>query len=82
LDPIAGLSYTNQGFAHHRLVRYDEAVLIVPWIGGVYAVRGIANAMLGRESASRINIGQASEKRWDRTLVVRAIRLERSKLAR
>jgi len=82
LDPIAGPAYTNQGFALHRLGRYDEAILIVQWIGGVYAVRGVANAMLGRESASRIDIGQASEKGLDRTLVERAIRLERSKLAR
>jgi len=77
-----GLAY--DGWEQYRPPRedYDEAILIVPWIGGVYAVRGVASAMLGRESASRIDIGQASEKGLDRTLVERAIRLERSKLAR
>ena len=54
----------------------------MPWIGGVYAVQRIANVILGRESDFRIDIGQASETGLDRTLVDRAIRLERSKLAR
>ena len=110
LDPIAGPAYTNQGFAHHRLGHYDEAVqdfdqavesitqdftayrrwslgydgweqyrrpmedfdeaiLIVPWSGGVYAVGAVANAIFGRESTFRIYIGQASEKGCVRTLV-------------
>ena len=52
-----GLAY--DGWEQYRRPRedFDEAILIVQWIGGVYAVRGAANAMLSRESASRIDIG-------------------------
>ena len=77
-------SLAYDGWEQYRRPRedFDEAILIVPWIGGVYAVRGVANAILGRESDFRIDIGPASETGLDRTLVDRAIRLERSKLSR
>ena len=58
---------------------FDEAIVIVPWIGGVYAVRGVANALLGKESASLRDIDLAAQRGLDRTLVERAIRLERAK---
>ena len=58
---------------------FDEAILIVPWIGGVYAVRGVANALLGRDSASLRDIDLAAQRGLDRRLVERAIKLERSK---
>ncbi len=86
-DPAAARLYQDSGSIHadgweqYRRPRedFDEAILIVPWIGGVYAVRGVANAVLGRESASRRDIDQAAERGLDRRLLERAIRLEREK---
>ncbi len=74
-----GLAY--DGWEQYRRPRedFDEAILIVPWIGGVYAVRGVANALLGRDSASFRDIDLAAQRGLDRRLVERAIRLERSK---
>ncbi len=74
-----GLAY--DGWEQYRRPKedFDEAILIVPWIGGVYAVRGVANALLGRESASLRDIDLAAQRGLDRRLVERAIRQERAK---